>query len=145
MRRFKLSIPEIEELEALDFLTKFIFLTIIRFFLDVQSRGMGQYFLKFAFRLDLFHIHYRVFCSEYRKLCELYLSVEAVALSLRKLVMANLLTGDLNQEKNLWECSTNIALKEAEELLTYHIRQIPSDEHKQLVFDIGINQSNNSK
>ena len=140
MPRFKLSIPEIEEIEALDFVSKFIFLTIVRFFIDVQSRGMGQYFPKFTFRLDLFHIHYQKFCNEFKELCELYLSVEAVALSLRKLVMANLLHGGLNQEKNLWEYHTTLNLKEAEELLNYHLRQIPSDEHKQFVLDIAFTQ-----
>lgn len=145
MRRFGLSIPDIEEIEALDLLTKFIFLTIIRFFLEMKDMGILKYSPRFAFRIDIFYTHYRKFCSEYRELCELYVTADAVARCLKILSNAGLISGGLSQDKNLWEYSTNVALEEAEELLNYHIRQIPSDEHKQLVFDIKINQSNNSK
>lgn len=136
MPRSKLSIPEAEALESLNFLTKFIFLTIIRFFLDVKQRGMGQHIPKFAFRLDLSYTHYQRFCSEYTELCELHLSAAAVALSLNKLVMAGLLRGGFNQEKNLWEYHTTLNLEATEHLLDYHLSQIPFDEHRQIIFDI---------
>ncbi len=136
----KISIEHLEGLECLDLVSKFVLLTIIRFFRDIKQNGMEQHITKFTFRIDLFYIYYRTFCSEFKELCEFFLPVDAVARSLRNSFQAGLIFGGLNQTKNLWEYSTNLPLDFADELLTYHISYYTPEEQKQIILEIAFRE-----
>lgn len=138
----KLSPAEIKAIASLDLVTKFIFLTVIRFFLRIKDIEDLVYNPRVAFSIYTFYMHYWRYCSEFKELCELELTTGAIFRSLKILLQSQsrLLSGDLDERKVFGEYHTNLPLQQTEELLVDHISSIPSREHKQYVLDLAFRQ-----
>lgn len=141
-RKLKLTPAEIKAIVSLDLVTKFVFLTVIRFFLHLKNQEDLVYNPGVAFSIYTFYLHSWRYCSEFKELCELHVTTGAIFRSLKILSQSQskLLSGTLDASKVFGHYHTNLPLQQTEELLVQHISAIPSEEHKQYVLDLAFRQ-----